>query len=116
MAVWPSVRMIRLLSTILLAVLLLWPSTALAVESGASLFQNNCASCHPNGENIIRRGRTLKIKALTKRGIDSSEAIAQVAREGIGQMSGYAETLGEGGDVIVGEWVWQQAQKAWTQG
>jgi len=108
--------MIRLLSSVLLAVMLLWPSTALAVESGASLFQNNCASCHPNGENIIRRGRTLKIKALTKRGLDSSEAIAQVAREGIGQMSGYANALGEGGDVIVAEWVWQQAQKAWTQG
>jgi cytochrome c6 len=108
--------MSRLLSAILLAVMLLCPSTALAVESGASLFQNNCASCHPNGENIIRRGRTLKIKALTKRGLDSSEAIAQVARAGIGQMSGYADALGECGDVIVGEWVWQQAQKAWTQG
>ena len=108
--------MIRLLSSILLGLMLFWPSTALAVESGASLFQNNCASCHPKGGNIIRRGRTLKIKALTKRGLDSSEAIAQVAREGIGQMSGYAEALGDGGDVIVAEWVWQQAQNAWTQG
>ena len=108
--------MIRLLSSILLGLMLLWPSTALAVESGASLFQNNCASCHPKGGNIIRRGRTLKIKALTKRGLDSREAIAQVAREGIGQMSGYAEALGDGGDVIVAEWVWQQAQNAWTQG
>ena len=108
--------MIRLLSAILLAGLFLFPSTTHAVESGASLFQNNCASCHPNGGNIIRRGRTLKMKALTKRGLDSSEAIAQVAREGIGQMSGYADALGEGGDAQVGEWVWQQAQKAWTQG
>ena len=108
--------MIRLLSSILLGLMLLWPSTALAVESGASLFQNNCASCHPKGGNIIRRGRTLKINALTKRGLDSREAIAQVAREGIGQMSGYAEALGDGGDVIVAEWVWQQAQNAWTQG
>ena len=108
--------MIRLLSSILLGLMLLWPSPALAVESGASLFQNNCASCHPKGGNIIRRGRTLKIKALTRRGLDSSEAIAQVAREGIGQMSGYADALGDGGDVIVAEWVWQQAQNAWTQG
>ncbi|ABI46052.1 c-type cytochrome [Synechococcus sp. CC9311] len=108
--------MIPLLSSVLLALMLFLPSTALAVETGASLFQNNCASCHPNGENIIRRGRTLKMKALTKRGLDSSEAIAQVAREGIGQMSGYADALGEDGDVFVAEWVWQQAQKAWTQG
>ena len=111
-----SVSMIPLLSSVLLAVMLVWPSAALAVESGASLFQNNCASCHPNGQNIIRRGRTLKIKALTKRGLDSSEAIAQVAREGIGQMSGYENVLGEGGDQLVAVWIWTQAQKAWIQG
>ncbi len=108
--------MIRLLSTILISLTLFWPATTYALDSGASLFQNNCASCHPNGGNIIRRGRTLKLKALNQRGLDNSAAIAQVAREGIGQMSGYAEVLGPGGDLIVAKWVWQQAQNAWTQG
>ena len=111
-----AASLIRLFSTILLIGNLLWPSAAFAVQSGASLFQNNCASCHPNGGNIIRRGRTLKLKALNKRGLNSSEAIAQIAREGIGQMSGYADVLGLDGDAIVAEWVWQQAQNAWIQG
>ena len=56
------------------------------------------------------------MKALNKRGLNSSEAIAQIAREGIGQMSGYADVLGLDGDAIVAEWVWQQAQNAWIQG
>ena len=31
-------------------------------------------------------------------------------------MSGYGELLGPGGDQIVAEWIWEQAQKAWIQG
>ena len=84
--------------------------------SGAELFSQHCAGCHINGGNIIRRGRTLKLKALEKRELNNPEAIAQIAREGIGQMSGYADALGEGNDNVVAEWIWQQAQNAWIQG
>ncbi|QNI84662.1 cytochrome c553 (cytochrome c6) [Synechococcus sp. PROS-7-1] len=83
---------------------------------GAQLFDLHCAGCHPNGGNIIRRGRSLKLKDLSKRGLDNPEAIAAIAREGIGQMSGYGDALGEGNEHVVGEWVWLQAQNAWTQG
>ena len=58
----------------------------------------------------------MKLKALEKQGINSAEAIAAIARTGIGQMSGYAEALGEGNDVIVADWIWEQAQNAWIQG
>ena len=84
--------------------------------SGAQLFDLHCAGCHPHGGNIIRRGRTLKLKALEKHDLNNPQAIAQIAREGIGQMSGYADALGEGNDIVVAEWIWQQAQKAWIQG
>ena len=101
----------------LLALTLLWPAETLALPpSGAELFDLNCAGCHPNGGNIIRRGKTLKLKALEKQGINNAEAIAAIARTGIGQMSGYAEALGEGNDVIVADWIWEQAQNAWIQG
>ncbi|MBL6797825.1 MAG: c-type cytochrome [Synechococcus sp. BS307-5m-G39] len=83
---------------------------------GAQLFDLHCAGCHPNGGNIIRRGRSLKLKDLSKRGLDNPEAIAAIAREGIGQMSGYGDALGEGNEHVVGDWVWLQAQNAWTQG
>ena len=83
--------------------------------NGDQLFDLHCAGCHPNGGNIIRRGRSLKLKDLSKRGLDTPEAIATIAREGIGQMSGYGDVLGEGNEHVVGAWVWLQAQNAWIQ-
>ncbi|QNI74020.1 cytochrome c553 (cytochrome c6) [Synechococcus sp. NOUM97013] len=109
--------MLPLILSMLLALTLLWPAETLALpSSGAELFDLHCAGCHPNGGNIIRRGKTLKLKALEQQGINNAEAIAAIARTGIGQMSGYAEALGEGNDVIVADWIWEQAQKAWIQG
>ena len=88
----------------------------ITVPSGAVLFEQHCAGCHLNGGNIIRRNKTLKLAALKRRGLDSQAAIAEIARNGIGQMSGYAESLGIDGDQLVAEWIWQQAQNAWIQG
>ena len=107
-----------LLAGALMLITLLWQSSsALGLSgSGAQLFDLHCAGCHPNGGNIIRRGRTLKLTALEKRELNNAQAIAQIAREGIGQMSGYADALGEGNDIVVAEWIWQQAQNAWTHG
>ena len=31
-------------------------------------------------------------------------------------MSGYADALGEGNDIVVADWIWAQAQNAWIQG
>ena len=82
---------------------------------GENLFKNNCAGCHINGKNIIRRSKNLKISSLKRNGIDNPEAIALIARQGIGIMSGYEDELGDNGDQIVANWVWEQAQKAWVQ-
>ena len=103
--------------SLMLMIAAMTPSPSWAIPAtGQDLFNNHCSGCHVNGGNIIRRGRTLKMAALKRNGIDNPEAIARIAREGIGQMSGYAEALGEGGDQIVAEWIWEQAQNAWTQG
>ena len=80
---------------------------------GAALFQAHCAGCHVNGGNIIRRGRTLKMKALERQGITSPEANATIAAEGVGQMGGYGQVLGTGGAERVGLYVWQQALRGW---
>jgi len=104
----------RLLLAVVLLLGLSLPQPAWA--DGAQLFELHCAGCHLNGGNIIRRGKTLKLAALERHGVDDPDAIAAIAREGIGQMSGYADLLGEGGDRLVAEWIWQQAQNAWTQG
>jgi len=118
-------RIASSLRTTLISVLLtivvisLNASSALAEDingRGAALFEQHCAACHIHGGNIIRRGKTLRMNALEKRGIASPEAIAVIAREGIGQMSGYEQVLGSGGDVAVADWIWEQAQNAWIQG
>ncbi|MGC6482852.1 MAG: c-type cytochrome [Synechococcus sp.] len=94
---------------------ILWTPPTWA-SSGQELFNNHCAGCHHNGGNIIRRGRTLKLAALKRNGLDDPEAIARIAREGIGQMSGYSDVLGQDGDQLVAAWIWEQAQNAWIQG
>jgi cytochrome c6 len=68
-----------------------------------------------NGGNIIRRSKTLKLAALQKVGLTTPQAIAAVAANGIGQMSGYAQVLGKGGPEAVGNYVWQQAQAGWPR-
>ena len=59
---------------------------ALEVDSGGNLFKHNCAGCHINGGNIIRRSKNLKISSLKRNGIDNPEAIAKIARQGVGIM------------------------------
>ena len=88
---------------------------AFEADLGENLFQQNCAGCHINGGNILRRSKNLKISSLKRNGIDNPEAIAKIARQGVGIMSGYEDVLGDNGDEIVANWVWEQAQKAWVQ-
>ena len=89
--------------------------SAMETNLGKSLFIKNCAGCHINGGNIIRRSKNLKIESLKRNGIDNPEVIAKIARQGIGIMSGYEDELEGNADQIVANWVWEQAQKAWIQ-
>ena len=92
-------------------------TTAVPTTSqGSVLFQQHCAGCHINGGNIIRRGKNLRLKTLERDDIATVQAMAAIAREGRGQMSGYEDALGPDGDQLVAEWVLSQAQNAWTQG
>jgi len=88
---------------------------ALDANLGGTLFKSHCAGCHINGGNIIKRSKNLKISSLEHNGIRDPEAIAKIARQGIGRMDGYKDQLGENGDQIVANWIWEQAQKAWVQ-
>jgi mono/diheme cytochrome c family protein len=85
------------------------------LDAGRSLFGAHCAGCHLQGGNIIRRGKTLKLAALERNGITSPDAIAAIAAGGVGQMGGYAQSLGEGGPEAVAAWVWQQALDGWPR-
>jgi len=120
---------VRRWCVVLLAMLLgcwiLWPGQALGLDPrpeaqplntrGASLFAQHCAGCHVNGGNVIRRGKTLRLAALTRAGLEGPEALARVAAVGQGQMGGYGAVLGEGGAEAVGAWVWSQALADWPK-
>lgn len=119
---WAAALLAGLLAT-LLAIALFWPPPAWgaaaaetdSLRRGAQLFEAHCVGCHVNGGNIIRRGKTLRLQALERRGLADPQAIARVAAEGIGSMSGYGTVLGEGGAEDVAGWVWQQAQAGWPR-
>ena len=109
---------LTLITIALTTTLLLFPKDSLSLDNstGEKLFIKHCSGCHINGGNIIRRRKTLKIKDLKRNNIESPQKIAEIARLGIGSMGGYKELLGENGDEIVANWIWNQSQKDWSQG
>ena len=90
--------------------------TALANTSavdGATIFQANCIGCHPNGSNIIRRGKNLKQRALKRNGMDSLVAVKTLVAQGKNNMSAYAERLSETEIEAVSTYVLEQAENGW---
>lgn len=49
-------------------------------KSGEELFKLNCAVCHPNGENIINKVKTLHKANLEEHGIKTPEDIVKLMR------------------------------------
>lgn len=81
--------------------------------SGSKIFEANCAGCHANGSNIIRRGKNLKIKALTRNKVDTVEAIALLVTNGKNNMSAYGNKLTPEEIIAVSTYVLEQAQQDW---
>ncbi len=85
------------------------PATATAAE----VFSANCAGCHINGGNIIRRGKNLKQKALKKYGMDSIANISNLVTNGKGIMPAYKARLSEQQIIDVSAYVLSQAETDW---
>lgn len=84
-----------------------------AASSAATLFEQNCAGCHINGGNVIRRGKNLKKKAMVRNGYGDVDAIAQIITNGKGIMSAYGDRLnGEEIRAIAG-YVHEQSESGW---
>ncbi|NEP01228.1 MAG: c-type cytochrome [Symploca sp. SIO2E9] len=88
---------------------------ALAADTakGALIFQVHCAGCHPQGGNIIRRGKNLKQRALHRNGFDSLEAIISLVKNGKNNMSAYKDRLSASEIETVSAYVLEQAAKDW---
>ncbi len=102
-----------LLILTLLIINLNQPAFAADTANGAKIFSVNCAGCHINGSNIIRRGKNLKLKALKKYGMDSIEAISSIVANGKNNMSAYKDRLTEQEIQDVAAYVLEQAEKGW---
>lgn len=109
-------RLIRVLVLfMMMAISLMGIPPAMADNSGdgAKLFTVHCAGCHANGGNIIRRGKTLKLKALAKNHRDTQEAIAQLITQGKNPMPAYNERLTVPEIEAVAAYVLEQAESGW---
>jgi cytochrome c6 len=89
------------------------PVLADNLDLGAEVFATNCAGCHPQGGNIIRRGKTLKAKALKRNQVDSQEAILSLVTQGKGNMPAYSDRLTKAEIIAVTDYVRQKAATNW---
>lgn len=88
---------------------------ALAADTtnGAKVFSTNCAACHQNGGNIVRRGKNLKQKALKKFSMDSLDAIMYLVENGKNAMPAYKNRLSVQEINDVSAYVLEQAERGW---
>lgn len=84
-----------------------------ANRSAKTLFTANCAGCHAGGGNVIRRGKTLKQKALKRYGYEDVGAIAQIITHGKGIMSGYEDRLTGEEISAIAQYVKAQSESDW---
>lgn len=89
------------------------PALAADTANGAKIFSVQCAGCHVNGGNIVRRGKTLKLKALRRNHMDSQDAIATLVANGKNNMSAYKDRLSAKEIEDVATYVLEQAEKGW---
>ena len=85
------------------------------LDNGAAVFKANCAGCHINGGNIVRRGKNLKLKTLHRRKVDTQEAIASIVTNGKGIMSAYGDKLTAEEIANVSAYVLRRAEQNWKK-
>ena len=111
------------LTTLVVLSWFFWPAAAISggettsssVNSinAAHLFEIHCAGCHPQGGNIIRRGKTLKSRALKRYGADNLAAIADLIANGKNTMSAFRDRLTDPEIQALSAYVLQRAEENW---
>lgn len=86
-----------------------------SLDNGAEVFKANCAGCHVNGGNIVRRGKNLKLKALHRHKVDTQDAVVSLVTNGKGIMSAYGDKLSPEQIADVSAYVLQRAEENWQK-
>ncbi|ARV61605.1 cytochrome C [Nostocales cyanobacterium HT-58-2] len=90
---------------------------AAEISNGAKIFNDNCASCHIGGGNILIAEKTLKKEALSKYleryDADSIQAIIYQVQNGKNAMPAYKSKLSEQEILEVAAYVFQKSEQGW---
>jgi cytochrome c6 len=89
------------------------PALAASSPEGAQIFDLHCSGCHIHGGNIVRRNKTLKLKALQHNSMDTLAAISEIVTNGKGNMSAYKDRLTDDEIQTVAAYVLEQAEQGW---
>ncbi len=84
------------------------------LQQGSKIFSIECAGCHANGGNIIRRGKNLKQRALKRNQLDSLATLTDFVSNGKGNMPAYKDRLTPEEIEQVSAYVLEQAAKNWS--
>lgn len=106
-------KLLTLVILIFTLIIAFTPNVAAETSDAAQVFSTNCAGCHINGGNIVRRGKNLKQKALKKYHMDSIEAIADLIENGKNAMPAYKDRLTNQEIIDVSAYVLNQADQGW---
>lgn len=99
---------------VLIAAIAFTPAVLAAdIANGAKIFEVHCVGCHVNGGNIVRRNKTLKLRALERNKVNTIDAIATLVANGKGNMSAYKDRLSQSEIEDISAYVLEQAQKGW---
>ena len=111
---WNKICSSLFCSLIAIAVLLVASVASLADPiNSEAVFTANCAGCHPNGGNIIRRGKNLKLKALQRNHVATIDAVEELVTYGKGSMSAFGDRLTPAEVTAVAKYVLEKAEQNW---
>lgn len=108
----------KIITTVAIAILIGFtfislPSYAADFDNGVKIFEANCAGCHANGGNIVRRGKNLKLRALHRNKVDNLEAIMALVTNGKNNMPAYGDRLTASEIENVSAYVLERAEHNW---
>lgn len=89
------------------------PPSSVKLNNGKILFQQNCAVCHINGQNLIITHKTLDYDALKTYRMNSIEAITRQVTYGKNVMPAFGESLSSDQINDIATYVLHQAQQGW---
>ncbi|QLE55319.1 c-type cytochrome [Nostoc sp. TCL26-01] len=109
--------LVFVLAIAILKLIFIPPALAAEASIGAKIFNNNCASCHIGGGNILISEKTLHKEALSKYlenyAEDAIPAIIHQVQYGKNAMPPFKDKLTEQEILEVAAYVFQKSEQGW---